>query len=85
MASRTMHSNVINEDRIEWKTSPIKRLSNHLVGGLRHKWQTLCRDRQELWRIYDGSTYAHSIPRCVWRRHGALLMYARDHKPGRHS
>jgi len=79
-----MDSNVINKDRIEWKISPLKRLSNHLLGGLRQKWLTACQDRQELWRIYDGSAYAHSIPRSIWQRHGAVLIYARDHKPVDH-
>jgi hypothetical protein len=82
MASRTVNPNVINENRAEWKVSPLKRLSKHLFGGLRQKWQTSCRDRQELWRTYDGSAYAHSIPRSVWRRHGAMLMYVQNHKPG---
>lgn len=81
MASRTMNPNVINEDCVGWKMSPLKRLSNYLFGGLRQKWQASCRDRQELCRIYDASAYAHSIPRSVWRRHAAVLMYARHHKP----
>jgi hypothetical protein len=84
MASRTMNANVINDHRIEWKTSLFKRLSKHLFAGLQKKWRTSSRARQELWRAYDGSAYAHSMPRCAWRRHGALLMYARDYKPGQH-
>jgi hypothetical protein len=45
------------------------------------KCQSIKADRQQLWRVYDESTYAHSFPKCVWRRHGALLMYARYHNP----
>jgi hypothetical protein len=59
------------------KATSIKRLAKYLV----KKCQGISEDRQNLWRIYDESSYAHSLPKCVWRRHGALLMYARYHNP----
>ena len=58
------------------KTSAIKRLVRHLVV----KCQGISIDRQNLWRVYDEVSYTHNTPRSIWRRHGALLMYAVDQK-----
>jgi hypothetical protein len=71
---------LVNEGKgspIARKASSIKRFAKYVV----KKCQGISEDRQQLWRIYDESSYAHSLPKCVWRRHGALLMYARDHNP----
>jgi hypothetical protein len=84
MGIRTINVNLMKQAYLFPKAQPIKRWSRYLFGGFRQKWQKLSHDRQELWRTYDGSVYAHSIPRCVWRRHGALLMLARYQKPDSH-
>jgi hypothetical protein len=52
----------------------VRRFAKHLVA----KWQGISNDRQQLWHAYDDSCNMHSTPRCVWRRHGALLMCARQ-------
>ena len=54
--------------------SRVRRLTKHLVA----KWQGISSDRQQLWHAYDDSCRMHSTPRCIWRRHGALLMCARE-------
>ena len=59
------------------KTSPLKKLARQVV----QQWQRIVEDRQQLWQAYGTSAYARNTPRCVWRRHGALLMYARHGRP----
>lgn len=55
------------------KTSPLKTLLRNLV----QQWQRIVADQQQLWNTYSTSAYART-PRCVWRRHGALLVYAKQ-------
>jgi hypothetical protein len=55
------------------KTLPLRNLARHLV----REWQRIVDDRRQLWHAYGNSPVARNLPRCVWRRHGALLMYAK--------
>jgi hypothetical protein len=58
------------------KVTGLRKLARKLVS----KCQSISSDRQQLWRFYDDSFHTQRVPRCVWRRHGALLMYAADQK-----
>ena len=81
MSISAMNTNALSSTAAIQKRSALKRWSNHLSEAVHAKLKKLRNDRRELWRIYNGSAYAHSVPRCVWRRHAAVLMYARYHKP----
>jgi hypothetical protein len=59
------------------QASTVKRLFKHL----QRQWRCGSVARRQLWRAYNASAYARTTPKCVWRRHGALLMYARQRKP----
>lgn len=62
------------------KTTLLKKMACYLV----QQWQRILDDRQQLWRAYGESVYARGTPRCVWRRHGALLVYAKYRYPVSH-
>ena len=56
------------------KSSTIKKLFKHIVG----QWQGASLDRKWLWHAVDDSFKAYGVPMRVWRRHSALLVYARS-------
>lgn len=58
------------------KTLFILKPSKYLVGKL----QGISADRKQLWRVYDDSAYTYNMPKCIWRRHAAVLIYARSNK-----
>jgi len=55
------------------KSSTIKNWFKQLVG----QWQGASLDRKWLWHAVDDSFKTHSVSKRVWRRHSALLVYAR--------
>jgi hypothetical protein len=57
------------------KSSTFKRLFKHLS----RQWQGANLDRKWLWHADDDSFMTHSVSKRVWRRHSALLVYARSH------
>jgi hypothetical protein len=56
------------------KSSTFKKLFKHLVG----QWQSPSLDRKWLWHAENDSFKTHGISKRVWRRHSALLVYARS-------
>jgi galactose-1-phosphate uridylyltransferase len=66
-----------DEFELKRKSSVLKKLATNLLT----RWRRISDDRQQLWLTYATSPYACSTPRRIWRRHGAMLMYARSHKP----
>lgn len=69
----------VKADQLEGmaKSSSLKKFATNLLT----RWRRISDDRQQLWQAYAASPYARGTARCVWRRHGAMLMYASDHKP----
>lgn len=53
-----------------------------LAGKITARFQGISNDRQQLWNAYNDISSTYSTSRCLWRRHGALLMYARLEKSG---
>lgn len=58
------------------KPSALKKLARHLL----RRWQQTRDDQWQLWSAYTALASAHNTPRYIWRRHGALIMYARHRR-----
>lgn len=76
VATESKSSSLRKASAFGMKASFFRTALKHVLAN----WQGMCSDREQLWRVYDQSAYAHSMPKCVWRRHGALLMYAHEYK-----
>lgn len=57
------------------KSSTIKKLFKQFVG----QWQGASLDRKWMWHAVDDSFKTRGVSKRVWRRHSALLVYARSH------
>ena len=44
------------------------------------QWEIARSAHRRLWWSYDNTDYAYKIPKFVWRRHAAYLLYVRDTK-----
>ena len=55
------------------KRNSLKTIASRLMSRL----HGISENHQRLWNAYHDASSVYSTPRCLWRRHGALLMYSR--------